>query len=335
MRPILLFAILLAFGGCVSPKESADLVDDGGDVIVEPDPLLDVTSPTVAVSASPDAFAEIAAWMGPSNTITLANAMTIERPDVTLNLPAKASLSYEFSEDVGRFTFSTPLPTVTASVLGFHVSPSLKSITLKPDGSGVASTGLGRRGFRWLADEADESDGGSAAAENSLPEVWCYSQPGCVPCVRARLELAAETDLPFKVVWKEDAAPKWLAARPAFWWHVSSEQPSQSDVNNTRQTTGWNGIKDFVERWKNSRTPKKFQRSFQAGQAGVSARPDHDIGSRSVARWSINGDFTPSRSTLLSHLTQDGIHRGRHDAQMLHSLTTEQLRWLHDRDHGN
>lgn len=317
---IILVIFSLSLIGCISPMPVEDEVISD---VVLPD---DGSAPSIAVTASPDAFASIAAWLGKSNTITIKEATAIEQEAVTVNVPAGATVSYKFTDDLGTFTFAKPLPTVKASVLGFKVSPSLSVVTLKPDGSGVAATGLGKYKFRWLADE-------TAAAANELPEVWCYSQPGCPPCVRARLELAAEKDLPFKVVWKDEAAPKWLESRPAFWWHMSKDQPSQADVNNTRQATGWNGIRDFIERWKNSRSPKKFQRSFQSGQAGASARPDHSIGSRSVAHWSINGDFTPSRSTLITHLGWEGIHRGRHDPIWLETLTTEQLRWLHDRDH--
>lgn len=90
----------------------------------------------------------------------------------------------------------------------------------------------------------------------ALPEVWAYSMPGCLPCVRAKMELAAAKDLPFKVVW-QDKSPDWLGDRPAFWWHVKKDKPSQDDVQQTRQLVGWAGIKDFVERWKRSRETKE------------------------------------------------------------------------------
>lgn len=280
---------LVCLGGCFSPI-NADVVDDGDDVLVEPDPLSDDTSSTVAVSASPDAFAEIAAWMGPANTITVSNAMKVERPEVTLNVPANASVSYEFTGDAGVFTFTNPLPTVTASVLGFHVSPSLKSVTLRPDGSGVASTGLGRRGFRWLA---EDEDAGTAAATDSLPEVWAYSQSGCPPCVRSKLELAAAKDLPFRVVWKDEAAPEWLTSRPGFWWHISGAQPSQADVNQTRQASGWNGVRDFVERWKASRTPKRSQRTASAGRLTYNYNASHDCPSCGREQYTIESNEGP------------------------------------------
>lgn len=246
--------------GCMSPIVT-DIVDDDGDVIVEPVPI---DAPTVAVSASPDAFAEIAGWLGTSNTITVANATTIDRDAVTVHVPAGATVSYQFSEELGTFTFARPLPSVTAKVLGWKVSPSLSVVTLRPDGSGVAATGLGKYKFRWLADD----DAGSAATPSELPEVWCYSMPGCPPCVRARRELAAAKDLPFRVVWRDEAAPAWLATRPAFWWHVSGQQPSQADVTNTRQTTGWNGVKDFTQRWKASRAVSSYHAGHNCPSCG-------------------------------------------------------------------
>jgi len=241
-----LLASLIA--GCMSPI-NADIVDDGGDVIVEPVPI---DTPSIAVSASPDAFAEIAGWLGTSNTITVANATTIEQDAVTVNVPAGAKVSYQFADDLGTFTFAKPLPSVTAKVLGWKVSPALSVVTLRPSGDGSAKTSLGTYRFKWLA----EDDAGSAATPSELPEVFAYSMVGCQPCVVARRELAAATDLPFRVVWRDEAAPAWLTSRPAFWWHVSGQQPTQADVANTRQTTGWSGVKDFSQRWKATRTPK-------------------------------------------------------------------------------
>ena len=280
-----MLASLIA-GGCMSPI-NADIVDDGGDVIVEPVPI---DTPTVAVSASPDAFASIAAWLGASNTITVKSAMAIEQEAVTVNVPAGATVSYQFSEELGTFTFAKPLPSVTAKVLGWKVSPSLSVVTLRPSGDGSAKTSLGTYRFKWLADD----DAGSAATPSELPEVWAYSQPGCPPCVRARLELAAEKDLPFRIVWRDEAAPAWLTSRPAFWWHTTGQQPSQADVANTRQVTGWNGVKDFSERWKASRAVSSYHAGHECPSCGRTqyaiannAGPNHvhRCGSCNVTWW--------------------------------------------------
>lgn len=320
----------LIAGGCMSPVVPPK---EDSDEIVVPDEHQPTESPSIAVTASSDAFAEIHGWLGTSNTITVKNAMTVERDAVSVSIPSGANVSYTFNDDAGVFQFAKPLPTVKASVLGFKVSPTLSQVTLRPDGSGVASTGLGRYKFRWLS---DEGDAGAAVAEEKLPEVWCYSAEGCAPCEKAKkdFETAAKI-MPFRPVWKDDP-PAWMpATRPAFWWHTSKDQPSQSDVNNTRQRQGYTTLKDLLDTWKSTRDPKRYQRA--GGHASLPfAQPDPStIGSRSVAQWSINGDFTPSRSVLLQHLSWDGIHRGRHDPIFLETLTTEQLRWLHDRDHNN
>ena len=277
-------------GGCVAPL-ATDLDGDETAVVI-PDHLLDdETSPAIAVTASPDAFAEIAGWLGKTNTITVANATTIDRDAVTVNVPAGATVSYQFSDDLGTFTFAKPLPSVTAKVLGWKVSPSLSVVTLRPSGDGSAKTSLGTYRFKWLA---EDDDAGSAAADEKLPEVWCYSQPGCPPCVRARLELAAEKDLPFRIVWKDEAAPAWLTSRPAFWWHVSGQQPNQADVKNTRQVTGWNGVKDFSARWNASRAVSSYHAGHNCPSGGRTqyaiannAGPNHThrCGSCNVTWW--------------------------------------------------
>lgn len=311
----------LAIAGCVSPRSEEDVIDPGDTEHVVIDSSEPQALPSINVMASADAYSELVAWMGDSNTITIGRALKVDRPDLTLNIPAGASVSYDASETLATFRFAKPLPTVSASVLGFRVSPTLSQITLKPDGNGVASTGLGRHGFRWLP---DEEDAGASEAASELPEMLAYSSAGCPPCAIAKRELAAAKDLPFRVTWKS-TAPAWVSTYPTFHWHVTGDD--------WRKREKWDGVEKLTESWKRSREPKK---ASAANNSFQSARPDRvSIGSRSVAIWSINGDSTPSRSVLLSHLVNDGIHRGRHGRAMLESLTTEQLRWLHDRDHGS
>lgn len=122
---------------------------------------------------------------------------------------------------------------------------------------------------------ADLMMAGEAVVEDKLPEVFAYSMAGCVPCVLARLEIAAANDLPFRVVWQDVAAPGWLEGRPGFWWHTSKDQPSQQDIHNTRQFVGWSGIKDFQERWKKSREPKRGD--VEAIEAAAAPTPGVEV----------------------------------------------------------
>lgn len=276
-------------GGCMSPKTTADVVDD--DVVVDPvTPDTHVSESSVSVSMPPEQFASLSAWLGHKNSVVIENPVHVQQDAFTLDAKAGTKFSYDFGDDSGTITFNKPYPTVKAGLAKLIGGTSLHELALNSDGSGLASTGLGRYRIRWM----DEDDSGSAASGNELPEVWAYSQPGCPPCVRARLELAAEKELPFRVVWRDDPAPDWLKARPAFWWHTSGNQPRQDDVNNTRQSTGWNGIKDFIERWKGSRSPKRFQRS---AATSTSYHSGHDCPKCGREQYSIKNNNGPAAST--------------------------------------
>lgn len=209
--------------------------------------------------------------------------------------------------------------------------PQTINLKITVDGEGKVSVG-GKAEVNVhtvAASPTDKPDG--RANESRLPEVIVYWNPIEQTSREAKRELDESTNLPFRVRWKT-AAPKWVTEFPAFHWSISN--------TDWRSCDNWNGVESFVALWKNSFPQSKAN----AAQTKVSAArnsfqkapPDRSqVGARSVAHWSINGDFTPSRSVLLSHLMHDGIHRGQHDKSMLESLTTEQLRGLHDRDHGN
>jgi len=50
--------------------------------------------------------------------------------------------------------------------------------------------------------------------------------------------------------------------------------------------------------------------------------------------YGIKGTSHESRETLIKHLSEDGIHRGKHSLSGLQAMTDEQLNSLHDSDHG-
>jgi len=308
-------ATMLSLGCAARPPGDSQEIEPEDVVIVEP---VEETAggTSVAVAVSPEQFGEVASWFGTANSVTFSNPIHVERDGTTLDAKAGTKIEYEIGDGSGRFVFEKPWPTVRTNLLSRMIGGvSLYEVLLKADGNGVAKTGVGAFKLKWL----DDGDMEAAAAEVDLPEVWCYSSPGCQPCENAKRELASADGLPFQIVWKDDA-PVWLKSRPAFWWHISGITPSQADVKNTRQQTGWNGLKKFVDSWRSSRVAENQAQS-------------RTVGSFSAGRWLINGSSTPSRSVLLTHLTNDGIHRGKHDRQWLATLTTEQLRWLHDRDH--
>lgn len=249
--------IALMVAGCLAPKATETCTPQPDVPVVDVDP--EVTGSAVSFSMNSEQFSTLAQYIGHENTLTIEKPVHTVVDNATLDAKAGTRFSYKMADKSGVFIFEKPFPTIHAGIANLIGGVSLQSVTINSDGSGVAGTGLGKYRFRWMSE--DEGGTGTTAAPNELSEVWCYSQPGCQPCVRARLELAAAKDLPFTVVWKDDTAPKWIETRPTFWWHVTDKQPSQADVTNTRQNTGWNGIKDFVGRWNASRSPKKYQRA--------------------------------------------------------------------------
>ncbi len=99
----------------------------------------------------------------------------------------------------------------------------------------------------------------------SLPCVFAYYRGNCDYCDKAKIELAAATNLPFRVVWIE-GGPSWLEGWPMFWWHLSKDQPTQEDVKNTRQLAGWFGVDDLIGRW--NRTRQVVAAGGLEGEAG-------------------------------------------------------------------
>ena len=300
----------LMIAGCLAPKQKdrppTDFVD-------HKDEKTEGVGSAVSFSMDAEQLASIAKWLGNRNTLSIEKAVHIEEKNITLDAKAGTRFSYEMNDQSGLFTFDQPLPTIKAGFAKLIGGVALKTIKINSDGSGVAGTqSFGKYRFRWCDDVASMS--------SDKPEVWMYSAAGCLACEVAKKELSDES-LPFTLIVKEKA-PEWVKTYPTFHWSVSEKD--------WRQRDRYDGKERFVEMWKKSREQSK---------ASAATRPfvRHDrasIGSRSEAKWSINGDFKPSRSTLLEHLSRDGIHKGKHDRKWLETLTPEQLRWVHDRDHG-
>ena len=330
---LLLASVLLGFqclfAGCAARAPETEINEDVDYPIVEDAQQSEL--PSITVSASDDAYSEFRKYLGEGNTVVLEKAYHMERPEVTIDFHANTKITYTSDDTLTRFSFEKPLPTLTAKKFGFTFHPTLQSVVLRPEGSGTAATSLGRYGFKWMNTEG--ADGQPEAADTAKPEVWAYScQESCPLSVKKQSELAkkeledAKDDLPFKVVWKEARPGCVQCDLPAFWFHVSEQEPNCKDAKNTRAQGGWPGIKQFTAIWKTNRSEaKRFERS---------KGPDTtSIGSRDRAIVTINGSRNPPRETLLSHLSNDGIHRGKHDRSFLESLSNSQLIWLHDKDH--
>jgi len=227
-------AALIA-GGCIAP-----IPHPSEDVEPKP-PIEDVSQQepsTIAVSMSPDDFANVVKWFGESNSITLHEPLKVTHDKVTLDFPANTRARYTTSDSEVIVMFDQPFPVVKAGLAKLIGGVSLKAVRINADGSGVAGTKLGNFSFRWNEEVAGTAD---------LPEVLLYTTTSCPACEVAKRELDKAADLPFKVVVK-DAAPSWVSTYPTLHWQVSGDD--------WRYRAGWDGVANFVEIWKRSRDRK-------------------------------------------------------------------------------
>ena len=247
------FSLALLAGGCIA-HASPDENEDGGQVVVDPVPLPEQPGTSVSFEMSREQFGRFAGWLGHNNTLTIEKAVNVTQEGTTLDAKAGTTFHYEMGTNYGKFEFDKPYPTIKTNVLSRLIGGvALHEVLLNADGSGVAATGVGKFGIRWLPDEESES---VAAVEEKLPIVYAYSTAGCPPCAAAKREFAEAKDLPFRVEWS-DKHPSWVTAYPTFHWEASK--------GDWRQRAQYDGVDKFVAMWRLSREGKKQAVQYHAG----------------------------------------------------------------------
>jgi len=335
LRYCCVFAIFLS--GCVQthrinqPEPEPVVEDVTPEPAPEPKPL---EAPALSVSAPATMVASIHELFGDSGTITIKRPkpLVVDKGDTKLTFGTETTLDFTLTEDGGHLTFAQPMPVITARIWGpVKAQPWLKDIQLNADDSATVTAHSSVYGDKKRTFDLKWREEGSSSASD-LPVVELFCIPNCPPCALAESQLnqlAADGKLPFQVI-HATGRTKYPTAGgyPHLEWQGSSQPYYYPPANSNG---GWPGAEAFIRIWQGTQSPPAAASSLKK-----SAPLDRSsIGSRSVAIWRIDGDNTPSRSTLLSHLLNDGIHRGRYTRQFLESLTTEQLRFLHDRDHGS
>jgi len=297
--------------GCAQPPQS--LKDDGGIVLDDSIAIHDSAQPQefVLTMAAPSSLFDMIRKFLPPNakvTIELPQSHTIsgEAGKVTLPTVTQFTLSSDAKLITGRF--KSPQPVLTSELFaGIKANPFMPTVQIRPDDT-VAIEAQGNLYHKWIVRELADTAGADA---KSLPEVWAWSMPACAPCERAKKEIAAANDLPFKVIWKTGEPPERLGleSRPCFWWSVDTDQPDKSKAK-TKTLEGWHSLKHLREQWERSRSPPAPQ-----------------------AAWSVDDDWSPSRAKLIDHLLHGGKHRGRFERHKLETLSRDELLRLHAADH--
>jgi hypothetical protein len=104
----------------------------------------------VSVTVPSDAWSWLAANL---NRIGVRTTSAIEVLDTNrdgLLVAEGTEISLSVAEESALVEFSGPLPTASKRVGPIPVKTKIKSLTLRPDGSGLAKTGVGTWPFSWL-----------------------------------------------------------------------------------------------------------------------------------------------------------------------------------------
>lgn len=146
------------------------------------------------------------------------------------------------------------------------------------------------------------------------PVVYAYTMEGCVPCRSAKKEIAGK-NLPFRVVWKTDV-PEWVDSLPTFHWKTCD--------GTWKQLKGWNGLAHLSDRV----TATTCDEERPQKKSALASRAIYKQHSRQS--WGVEPN---TRSSIIRHLLEDGIHRGKFSRAGLESMSTSELLALHSDDH--
>lgn len=203
------------FAGCMKPIDSTESPIRP----INPDSHSDESPPqgiAVSVAVPPDAWRWISAHT-PKHSITINEAIDIkDAGGVALAIKAGTTMSIVVADDSAELTFSKPFP--TARKIG--ITLDVKSVQLKPDGTGVARTAIRNWAFRWADSPTEEAGTPPPAMKAARRVVWIFTAAWCQPCkvLRSNLEsvgvVTGDTD---------DATIRWVDvnAHPELWdWYA-------------------------------------------------------------------------------------------------------------------
>lgn len=276
----------------------------------DPAPVTPIPTPSLTVQAPSSVVVALHQWLGDRNTVTVKDAHTIEHQALKINLSAGTSLSYTLSDTAGSAVFNEPLPTITAKVFGFSVSPSLVRMDLKADNTGDVTVKAGpftkKQHFtlNWTDDKPKIDSTPAVPAVPAAPPVtttkismrqvvYGWSSANCPPCAAAKTATIGKS-LPFDVEWDSPNARRVNGGTPSFSW--------QDPNGKWYSVSGWYGIDALIKQVDSTMSPATTEIKSQ-GSGGFTVS-DIALAARTGPAWYelVNGQ---RMRTSIDHIVRD------------------------------
>ncbi len=265
------FLLLMFLSGCIQAKNSVTDIPEPADdqvpvveEVVTPDVGGGVIE-NITFSAPADTYSLIKGLAAP-NTITISKPVHVVQDSATVDISAGSEISYSFSDDKGTVDFK-PYPKIQAVLPGTNwkiIPTTLHRLTILPDGSGIASTGIKDIGFWWKKPDLESI----TAAANLIagPVLRFHTRENCPPCKRGVKELEEAKKagkLPFEYEVTDENVDYISTSRPVLtcksmgkvWTPSCATDDPATGHKRGDMRPGWHGVDDAILWWK--QVPKK------------------------------------------------------------------------------
>ncbi len=277
-------------------------------------------------------------YLGDKNTVALTLPLTIVSKDVTVSLPAGASISYELTDIGGTIVFNNPRPILTVKTWGVTIHPFLDKLVLtSPNHAKAYVTEFGRQFTKDLElgndsvsviGSEEEPPGQQEVSPvcpiprvvprqsevEPLPTVYFWSMSGCPPCIAADAAFRSNGPLPFKVVKNPGfLLPSMPSSRPVF---------GIEHHGKIRHVYGWPGYKPFLtlfEEFTGAKPKAKVAKSAHRSPWRPNGPITASMLTYSGKHWGVSGQ------SVEYHL----VHGHRFSPQEIAPFSQDQLFRLH------
>ena len=210
MKMCVALLLLLPLVGCVAAKAEQYEDDCPQEDVVQPEPSpVPPKEPDAGVAVSVSVPDNAWAWLTANVStfgVKTTKPLEIDNDGAGVSIPEGTELLLSMTQDAALLEFPGIKPMAMKRLGPVPVRTRIDALTLKPDGDGVAKTGLGKWPLRWLPGDDDVVQA-QAAVEKPKRVLVTMESPvddagskWCPQCIRSEREYnACKIGLPFEL----------------------------------------------------------------------------------------------------------------------------------------